>query len=85
MGAAWRPEDGGARVGRASLGERALAVVARPLHRGRVKTRLASHIGADGALRAHARLLIWKKPCQEGVVDPPLPFAEEGQTMATAG
>lgn len=36
---------------------RVLAVVARPLLSGQVKTRLATHIGAGGALRTYARLL----------------------------
>ena len=41
----------------ASGATRALAVVARPLVSGRVKTRLATHIGAGEALRVYARLL----------------------------
>jgi len=57
MSAADTPTIGGARRSATSRPTRALAVVARPLLSGRVKTRLADHVGADAALRAYARLL----------------------------
>jgi radical SAM protein with 4Fe4S-binding SPASM domain len=56
-GAETPPSSGGARHPADASCRRALAVVARPLVSGRVKTRLATRVGADRALRAYARLL----------------------------